>query len=281
MIKSVHLEKFTGTFFIYFFLVLGSLFALFPLLWMLSTSLKPLEETFLIPPDWIPKNITFQSYRVIWTDYNFPIYFKNSIIVVVSSTLVATAFSILSGYGVSRFNFRGKASFLYFLLLTQMLPSVLLVVPYFQVLRALGLYNTLGGLTIAYISFALPFCSWMMKGFFDGIPKELDEAAEIDGASKLRTLIKVILPLSAPGVVATMIFSFVLGWNEYLFALTLAGSENVKTVSVGIGSMIGQYKVAWNDMMAVSVVATIPLIVVFVFLQKYLVQGLTAGAVKE
>lgn len=267
--------------FVYFLLAVGSLFALFPFLWMLSTSFKTLEETFVTPPVWIPRHPTLQSYRLIWTEYSFPVYFRNSLIVTAVSTVIAVFLGSLSGYGVSRFSFKGKTFFLYFLLLTQMLPSVLLVIPYFQTMKALKLVNTLSGLIITYLSFALPFCSWMMRGFFESIPKELDEAAMIDGASRITVLFRVVWPLSLPGVAATAIFAFILGWNEYLFALTLARSEKVKTIAVGIGSMIGQYKVAWNDMMAVAVVATVPVLGAFVFLQRYLVQGLTAGAVKE
>jgi ABC-type glycerol-3-phosphate transport system permease component len=182
---------------------------------------------------------------------------------------------------MSRFEFRGKGSFLTFLLMTQMFPSIMLLIPFYKIMQSAHLVNTHAALILTYISFTIPFCSWMMTGYFKSIPKELDEAASIDGLSKFRTFAQVVLPLAVPGVVATAIFSFITGWNEYMFALVLTQSEDMKTVPVGIGQLIGQYKILWNDMMAASLYAVIPLVVLFVFLQRYLISGMTAGAVKS
>ncbi|TCL76270.1 carbohydrate ABC transporter membrane protein 2 (CUT1 family) [Hydrogenispora ethanolica] len=265
----------------YSVLTLAALTVIVPVLWMVSTSLKTMVEMFTIPPVWIPKVITWEAFSRIWVDYPFGGYFWNSLVVVASATLISLAFSALAGYGVSRFQFRGKGVFLTFLLITQMFPSIMLLIPYYKVMRTLGLINTYTGLTLAYVSFTIPFCSWMMLGYFQGIPKELDAAASIDGCGKFRTFAQILLPLTLPGLAATAIYSFLVGWNEYMFAMILTTSENMKTVPVGIGQLIGQYRIAWNDIMAVSLVASVPLTILFLFLQKYLVSSLTAGAVKQ
>ena len=167
-----------------------------------------------------------------------------------------------------------------FILMTQMFPGILLVIPYFSLMGAAGLLNTYPALVIAYTSFSLPFCTWMLKGFFDSIPPELDEAAMIDGCSRTSAFLRVILPLSAPGLVATAIFSFLVAWNEFLFAVVLTSTPGMYLVTVGIASNIGQFRIQWNDLMAASVLATLPTIILYAFLERYLVQGLTAGAVK-
>lgn len=265
----------------YGILTLASVCVLIPVLWMVSTSLKDDTAIFSTPPRWIPEEITFQAFARVWSDYPFTTYFTNSVLVVGASTLVSIFFSALAGYGMSRFEFRGKGSFLTFLLMTQMFPSIMLLIPFYKIMQSAHLVNTHAALILTYISFTIPFCSWMMTGYFKSIPKELDEAASIDGLSKFRTFAQVVLPLAVPGVVATAIFSFITGWNEYMFALVLTQSEDMKTVPVGIGQLIGQYKILWNDMMAASLYAVIPLVVLFVFLQRYLISGMTAGAVKS
>ncbi|MCP4403086.1 MAG: carbohydrate ABC transporter permease [bacterium] len=265
----------------YTILVSASLMVLVPVLWMLSTSIKTMEEMFTIPLRWIPEHPTWEAFIRIWTDYPFARYFANSLIVVSAATMLSLAFSALAGYGASRFQFRGKGMFLTFLLVTQMFPSIMLLIPYFKVMKTLGLINTHLGLILCYISFTIPFCSWMMLGYFQSIPKELDAAARIDGCGRFRIFWQIVLPLTLPGLVATAMYAFLVGWNEYMFALILTTSEPMKTLAVGIGQLIGQYRIAWNDLMAVSLVASIPLTIIFLFLQKYLISGLTAGAVKQ
>lgn len=265
----------------YTILLLVGLAVLTPVLWMLSTSLKNDTEIFTIPPRWIPMDVTVIAFQRIWTDYPFARYFFNSFFIVSVSTLISLAFSCLAGYGASRFHFRGKGMFLTFLLVTQMFPSIMLLIPFYKIIQTLGLINTHTALIMTYISFTIPFCSWMMMGYFQSIPKELDEAAAIDGSGRFRTFYQIVLPLALPGVAATAIYSFITGWNEYMFALVLTQSETMKTVPVGIGQLIGQYKVMWNDMMAASLVAIIPLIIIFLFFQRFLISSLTAGAVKS
>ena len=259
----------------------GSFFVLIPVLWMISTSLKTEPETFAIPPRWIPETVTLASYKAMWVDYPFLYYFRNSIIVTLTAVVISISISCLTGYGVTRFRFRGKESFLGFVLLTQMFPSVMLLVPYYKVLNTYGLSNTLIGLSLVYISFTVPFCSWMMVGYFKSIPLELDEAAIIDGCSRWQAFVKITLPVVIPGVASSAIYAFVTCWNEYMFANLLMADGKLKTVSVGIAELNGYYKIMWNDLMASSVVASIPLVIGFIFLQKYFIGGLTAGAVKS
>jgi multiple sugar transport system permease protein len=265
----------------YSVLIVISLIVIIPVLWMLSTSFKSDQEIFTVPPRWIPDQMSFDSFSRIWTDYPFAHYFLNSFVVVSLATFISLIFSCLAGYGASRFNFKGKGAFLTFLLVTQMFPSIMLLIPFYKIIQALGLVNTYLGLILTYISFTIPFCSWMMMGYFQSIPKELDEAAAIDGCGRFRIFWQIIFPLSLPGVAATAIYSFIVGWNEYMFALVLTQSEEMKTVPVGIGQLIGQYKIQWNDMMAASLVATVPLLIFFLFFQKYLISSLTAGSVKS
>ena len=228
----------------------GSFFVLIPVLWMISTSLKTEPETFAIPPRWIPETVTLASYKAMWVDYPFLYYFRNSIIVTLTAVVISISISCLTGYGVTRFRFRGKESFLGFVLLTQMFPSVMLLVPYYKVLNTYGLSNTLIGLSLVYISFTVPFCSWMMVGYFKTIPLELDEAAIIDGCSRWQAFVKITLPVVIPGVASSAIYAFVTCWNEYMFAKLLMADGKLKTVSVGIAELNGYYKIMWNDLMA-------------------------------
>ena len=217
----------------------------------------------------------------MWTSYPFLYYFRNSLLVTLFAVLVSVLISCFAGYGVTRFKFRGKNSFLAFILMTQMFPSVMLLVPYYKVLNTYHLNNTLLGLGLVYVSFTVPFCSWMMVGYYKTIPTTLDEAAIIDGCSWWQAFYKITLPIVMPGVASSAIYAFITCWNEYMFANLLMADEHMKTVSVGIAQLNGYYKIMWNDLMASSVVASIPLVIAFLFLQKYFISGLTAGAVKQ
>ncbi len=216
----------------------------------------------------------------MWKLRPFPLYFYNTILVVVGTTLLCSAVALPASYGFSRFTFRGSKSILKFILATQMFPQILLVTPYFIMMAKLKLLDTHISLILAYSSFCLPFCTWVMKGFIDSIPKELDEAAFIDGYSKLMTFLKVVLPLSVPGLITTLIFTFVVAWNHYLFALCLTTTEKMNLLSVAIPSFLGMYEIRWNHIMAASTIVVLPAVVFYVLLGKYLVSGLTAGAVK-
>ena len=261
--------------------ILGCLGVLVPVYWMVVTSFKSAGETFSIPPTLWPRKIDFGSYENVIENYNFLDFFKNSVIVVVLSTLFTLVVSTLAGYGASRFKFKGRSYFLGFVLVTQMFPSVIMLIPYFRILRLYGLINTYLGLIIVYISFQTPLCTWLMYSYFETIPKDLDSAASIDGLNKWGIFLRINVPLSLPGLASTAIYAFINSWNEFQFAMTLTTTESIKTVSVGIGQMIDDTMINWNDMMAASLLASIPLILVFLFCQNFFFAGLTSGSVKQ
>ena len=265
----------------YAVLLVMAVIVLIPILWIVSTSVKLESETITIPPQWIPDHPTLESYKRLWSEYPFAVYFKNSIIISLGAVILSVGFSCLAGYGVTRFRFRGKQSFLTFLLVTQMFPSIMMLIPYYKVLSTYQLKDTYLGMILVYISFTIPFCSWMMVGFFKTIPLELDEAAIIDGCSRWRAFRQIVLPMTLPGISSSAIYAFITAWNEYMFAQILINNPELKTVPLGIAELNGFYKILWNDMMAASVIASLPLIILFVFLQKYFISGLTAGAVKQ
>ena len=266
---------------IWVFLILVCIYCLIPFAWMLSTSLKTEAEAFRIPPTWIPLEPTIDSYIGIWVRKNFGIYFLNSTIISLATAVLSTFFGALAGYGFSRFLFKGRKFLIGFFLATQMLPGVLLVGPYFKIMSRLGLYDTRTGLIIAFLTICLPFSTWMMKGFIDKVPKELDQSAMVDGCSRIGLFFKIILPIVAPGMVATILFAFLLAWGDLLWALCLTSSENMITVTLGIARTVGEFRIIWPMLMAGSLVGGMPAILLYIFLQRLLVQGLTAGAVKE
>jgi len=265
----------------YLILVIIFLFNLIPFLWMFSTSLKTDKEAYKIPPTTFPQEPTLESYNqiIIWT--SFPQYFLNSTIISVGTALFSTFIGSLAGYGFSRFIFRGRTTLIGLILASQMIPGVLLVGPYFKMMVQLGLYNTYLGLIIAFTSITLPFSTWMLKGFIDTVPEELDQAATVDGCSTLGTYFRIILPVIKPGMVATIIFAFLLVWGDLLWVLVLTSGDAMATVTLGLSRLVTQFRIIWPQLMAGSVIATIPPIVLYMFLQKYIVKGLTAGAVKK
>ena len=265
------------------YLVLGFIcvYNLMPFMWMLSTSLKTLQESYAIPPTLWPRDLTLSAYSKVLVYGNFPLYFANSTIVALSTALFSTFIGLLAGYGFSRFFFKGKALLMGIILSSQMLPGVLLVGPYFKMLSAVGLYDTRTGLIIAFTTITLPFSTWMLKGFIDTVPVELDEAAMVDGCSQLRTFFSVIFPTIAPGMVATVIFAFLLAWGDLLWCLSLTTSESVATVTLGLTRLVTQFRIIWPELMAGSVVGALPPIALYLLLQNYLIEGLTRGAVKE
>jgi multiple sugar transport system permease protein len=265
---------------LYLALAALTVFCLFPFAWILGTSLKTLADTFRIPPNWWPHPATLENFVKIWTIQSFGRYFLNSLIISGTTTLLSIVLAGLAGYGFSRFRLPGGRIAMVGVLAAQMFPGIVLLIPYFTLASRLQMLNTYSVLILAYTSFSLPFCVWMMKGFFDGIPVELDEAATIDGCSALGAFLRVILPLSMPGVVATAIFSFLVAWNEFLFAVVLATRESMYVVTVGIALNIGQFRIQWNELMAGAVLATVPTIVLYGLLERHLVRGLSAGAVK-
>ena len=265
----------------YGFLILVSLYCIFPFIWMLSTSLKTESEAFRVPPTWIPIEPTPYAYIYMWTKKNFGIYFLNSTIISLATAILSTFFGAFAGYGFSRFVFKGRKFLIGFFLATQMLPGVLLVGPYFKILSKFGLYDTRTGLIIAFLTICLPFSTWMMKGFIDRVPVALDQAALVDGCSRVGVFFRVILPISAPGMVATIIFAFLLAWGDLLWVLCLTSTESMITVTLGIARTVGEFRIIWPMLMSGALMGGMPAIILYLLLQRLLVQGLTAGAVKE
>lgn len=264
----------------YLALIVAADVMLFPLLWMLCVSLKNPTEVSAYPITWIPRAPTLESYARVWTYGQFGHYFLNSVIVAGVSTLLCVGVAAPAAYGFSRFRYFGHAFLESTVLSTQMLPAILLVIPYFVLMRQVGLINTYPALWLIYTAFALPFCMWMLIGFFKGVPRDLDEAALIDGCGWFNAFRLVVLPLAVPGVAATTLFAFIASWKEYLFALVLTTDRSMYVVPVGIASLFGEHSAAWNDIMAAAVIATVPALIFYAFLDRYLVAGLTAGAVK-
>jgi ABC-type glycerol-3-phosphate transport system permease component len=264
--------------------IIVCIFAVAPFVWMISTSFKPPQEIYS-EPTLIPINPTLDGYKDMLfkpsKNFDMRTWALNSIIVSVATTVFSLIIASLGGYGISRYRFRGRAFLSYVILMTQVLPGSLLLIPLYVLMNNLNLLNSLTSLVLAYTTFSVPFCTWMMKGFFDSIPKSLDEAASVDGCGKLRTFFTVILPLATPGLVATGLFSFISGWNEYLFASIFVQKYSLWTLPVGLSTAVGQYATNWSSVMAGSVMITVPVIILFLLLQKHLVSGMTSGAVKQ
>jgi len=271
----------TTTVLAYVILIGVCFFNLLPFVFMLSTSLKTDQEAYAIPPTFWPKQATLDAYTqvIVWT--NFPRYFMNSTIVSLGTALLSTVLGALAGYGFSRFNFRGRGLYMGLVLATQLLPGVLLIGPYFKLLAAVGLYNTYLGLILAFTTITLPFSAWMLKGFIDTVPEEMDHAALVDGCTPLSAFTQVVLPVIAPGMVATIVFAFLLAWGDLLWALVLTSGDDMAMVTLGLSRLVTQFRIIWPQLMAGSVIASVPCMVLYLALQNYLVKGLTAGAVKE
>ena len=263
--------------------VLG-LFVLVPIYVMITTSIKPLVDV-QGAFTWWPSTITFQPFIDIWKTVPLGTYFVNSLIVALAASVLSVIVAIFASYAVSRWRFRGRTVFTTTILSTQMFPGVLFLLPLYLIF--ININNTFGiqlvgtrtGLIITYLTFTLPFSIWMLSGYFDNIPRELDEAAKVDGASALGTLFRVILPVARPGVVAVLVYSFMTAWGEVLFASVLTNQDS-RTLAVGLGEYSTEVNVYWNQIMAASLVVSIPVVVGFLLLQRSFVAGLSAGAVK-
>jgi len=255
-------------------------FALLPLYWLVKIALTPERLLYSEGVALWPSRMTLDNFVFVLVKSSFPTFFRNSIVVSLGTAAIVTVIAAGAGYAFSRFRFRGRYGVMFVLLLTQMFPLVMLIAPIYRLMAPLGLTDNLVGLIVVYTAFNTPFASFLMQSFFDGIPKDLEEAAMIDGCSRLMALRRVILPLTLPGLGATLGFVFTAAWSELLFALMLINSDSQKTFAVGLLTFVTKFSVDWGQMMAASVLALIPAVLFFVFIQRYLVQGLTAGAVK-
>lgn len=267
--------------FIYGALAVMIVYNLLPFFWMVISSFKSEMEVTLYPATLLPDVFTTAAYHKMWFQEGFLLYFKNSLIVSLTTAVLSSLVGIFAGYGFSRFRFRGRLALMTMFLATQMIPGVLLVGPYFKMMTLTHLYDTLFGLILAQTSITLPFSVWMIKGYMDTVPIEIDQAAEVDGASRLQTMFYCVAPLVLPGLVATMIFAFLLSWGDLLWALCLISTPSKQTMTLGITQLVGQFRVFWSEIMAATVIASIIPATLYLFLQQYLVKGFTDAAVKE
>jgi len=252
----------------------------FPVYWMLSISLR--DTVYLYPVRILPSDWGFDSYRTLFTEFPFTRWLGNTLYVAVGSTVVNMLLAIPAAYGLSRFKMRGRGVFDLTILASQMLPVSLLIVPFYVIWQRIGLLESLNGLMLANMAIALPIAIWMLRGFFDSVPIEVEEAARVDGCNRVQAIIRVTLRMALPGVLATGAFCFVEAWTEYLFAVTLITSSDSSIVSGGLArEMFEQSQIRWNVLMAGSMIATLPMFLLLVPLQRQLVRGITAGAVKS
>jgi N,N'-diacetylchitobiose transport system permease protein len=253
-------------------------FTLFPVYWMVSTALDDRANDG--SRGLLPSELTLDNFAFVLGDGHFGTYLRNSLLVAAGTVVVSSLLALLAAVAVSRFRFRFRTAVLVMVLVVQMVPMEALVIPLFLQVRSLGLLNTLLGLTCVYVAFSLPFAVWTLRGFVAAVPVELEEAAYVDGASWARMFWSVLLPLVAPGLVATSVFSFITAWNEFIFALTFMSDDDKYTVAVGLRRFFGEYGTDWGAVMAGSTLITIPVMVFFVLVQRRLTSGLVAGAVK-
>lgn len=264
----------------YAFVIAVVIFALAPIVWTFITSLKREQDIITPVLQYLPTQVTFENYVNIWNRSNFQRLVGNSLITTTLTLIICITLGSLAAYGFSRYRFRGRGVLLLFYLIIRMFPVVLMIIPLFIMLRNLRLLDSQFGLAVAYSTFLLPLCVWMMKGFFDAIPADLEDAARIDGCTRIGALVKVVLPLARSGLVATAIFIGIAAWNEYLFALMLTTSQNSRTWPVGLQLMIGEFQLAWGTFSAGGIISIVPVIVFFSFVQRALIRGITAGAMK-
>ncbi|MFN3687146.1 carbohydrate ABC transporter permease [Salinarimonas sp.] len=254
-------------------------FALAPYAWMVLTSIKPDAEIVARPLQYLPRSVTLEHYETLLARTSFARNLLNSLVVATGAVVVGLGVSVPAAYAFSRFRFAGRRYLMTQFLVINMFPIVLLIIPLFVLMRWMGLLDTFVGVVVGHSTFAIPFSIWMLTSYMNAIPKELDEAAIVDGATRLQTIRIVVLPLVMPGVVTTGIYIFVTSWNEYLFAMMLSG-QNVRTVTVALQLFIGEFSVQWGLLTAGGTLVAIPVTILFLVVQKRLVGGLTAGAVK-
>ncbi len=254
--------------------------AAFPLFWMLATSLKPSGEIFATPPRMIPLHPTLENFGRLFSQTSFLTYFRNSATVAFMAVLLTLSVSALGAYGLTRFSFSGRDKVAGLILTTYMFAPVMIIIPFYILVKQLGIVNTHLALVLSYTTFCLPFCLWLLRAFFSSIPLELEEAALVDGAGRGRAVWHVVLPLALPGLIATAIFTFILAYNDFLFSMVLITSEELKTLPVGVNDLFNATIVDWGMIMAAGVMITAPAVVFFAAVQRYLVQGWGAGGVK-
>lgn len=262
------------------YLIILSVIAFFPLVWVLLCSIKSSGELTANPTRFLPKHFTLENFTHVIQDLGFGGNISNSLIIAISTTCIAIVVSSMAAYGIVRFFPKLGSIMSKVLVATYMFPPILLAIPYSMVMAKLGFVNTRVGLVIVYLSFSVPYAVWMLVGFFKTVPLGIEEAARVDGANKLQTFVRIVLPLVMPGIVATAIYTFINAWNEFLYSLILINSTDKMTVSVALKSLQGSEILNWGDMMAASALVVVPSVIFFMFIQNKIAGGMTDGAVK-
>jgi multiple sugar transport system permease protein len=256
------------------------LLVLVPFWWIASMSFKTYEQIQFAQSIYVPRPFTWENYSGLWLETRFPLWLRNSTITAVVVTAITTVIACLAGYAVARLRFPGREGIASLILILYLVPPALLFIPLYRVLAELGATNSLAALFLSYPTFTVPFCTWLLIGFFKALPTELEEAALVDGATRVQALRRVLLPLAAPGIVASAIFAFTLSWNEFLYALIFIQDETMATVPVGLNLLIYGDVFHWGQLMAASVITTIPVVALYMFIHRWMVEGLAAGSVK-
>lgn len=259
---------------------LSAIIILTPVAWMINAAMRPIKEVLTYPPRLDPSQLTFEYMASLIENELYRGYFVNSTIISLSTLAIVLVLGLLAAYGFSRFKMVGGRYMLLGIMALLMLPTVTLIVPYFRLAHLVGLYDTLFGLIVVNSAFILPICIWLLKGYMDAIPVDLEEAAMIDGCTRLQAMQKILVPLAVPGIVGTGTFVFVFAWNEFLLAVTLTDSPGSQPLTIGLAAFFGQFVRDWNSIMALSTITSIPLMIIFVLFQRWVVQGMTSGAVK-
>lgn len=274
-------RKWYITFLIVILLILGAMYAALPILWMILNSFKPNSEIFAWPPTFISKQFSLEAYIEILKSEDKIRFFINSYIIAIVVVILTLIIGIMAAYAFSRFEFFGKSVINTLIVSVQAVPPITLLIPYLSLIVTLKLYNTYWALILTYMLFTLPYAILMTTGYFNTIPKDLDEAVMIDGGSRFLALWRVLVPTAIPGFVSVGMYTFMQAWNEYLFALALTKTNTMRTVPVGINLLMGQHAYQWNQMMAMSVLGSLPVLVLFLFFQRYFISGMTAGSIKS
>jgi arabinogalactan oligomer/maltooligosaccharide transport system permease protein len=256
------------------------IFAVFPILQIVAISLRPGDQLYSTELQFIPDNATLDAYRIMFTEKPFLLWLRNSLVVSLGTAVIGVALASLGGFALSRYRFNGRGAALQGIRMTQMFPATMLLLPLYLLMRKLHLVDTLGGVMVAYVATALPFCIWTMKGYYDTIPVALNEAALIDGCTPLQAFLRVTLPLSTPALVITALFSFMTGWSEFMVARVMLASKELMTLPLGLESLFTTYQTEWANYAAGSLLVCLPVVVLFLVLNRFLVSGLTLGSVK-
>ncbi|GMR10298.1 MAG: carbohydrate ABC transporter permease [Anaerolineae bacterium] len=261
-------------------LAIGLLIVLFPIMWMVFASMRPVSETFGTPPAWIPREISFEAYESIFFDPRQQRHQVNTYVIALSTAFLSVGLGSLAAYGFSRFKIRGARFILLGILALQMVPGVSIIIPFYNMARWAGIWDTYLAMILADTAFALAISIWLLKGYVDSIPIDLEEAAMVDGCSRFQAFYKIVLPLLAPGLVGIATFAFLYGWNDFVFATILRDGHELMPMTVAIGNFFTSHSRDWNSIMALNTMATLPLIALFILLQRWVIKGMTAGAVK-